>query len=144
MLDERSLEGELTMKTKRIPRSEWPKFFDRFSRQHEGWLATLEIFASDIGAQVEERGLALEGIVDEWDEALSNQIIIMMGAKPDNHITHTIGRPTNVSLEQTDEGADVALAITSERGAVALLRFRSPPLPEMVDDVMRQRARPSV
>src|SRR5687768_9717666 len=113
------------MKTKRIPRSEWPKFFDRFSRQHEGWLATLEIFASDIGAQVEERELAFEGIVDEWDEALGNQIIIMMGAKPDDHITHTIGRPTNVSLEQTDEGADVALAITSEGGAVALLRFRS-------------------
>jgi len=132
------------MKTKRIPRSEWPKFFDSFSRQHESWLATLEIFATDIGAQVEERELAFEGIVDEWDEALGNQIIIMMGAKPDDHITHTIGRPTNVSLEQTDEGADVALAITSEGGAVALLRFRSAMLPEMVDGVVGQRARPSL
>lgn len=132
------------MKTKRIPRSDWPKFFDSFSRQHEGWLVTLEIFATEIGAQVEERELAFEGIVDEWDEALGNQIIIMMGAKPDDHITHTIGRPTNVSLEQTDEGADVALAITSEAGAVALLRFRSPMLPEMVDDVGHQRARPSL
>jgi hypothetical protein len=132
------------MKTKRIPRSEWPKFFDSFSRKHEGWLATLEIFATDIGAQVEERELAFEGIVDEWDEALGNQIIIMMGAKPDDHITHTVGRPTNISLEQTDEGADVALAITSEGGAVALLRFRSPMLPEMVDDLVGQKARPSL
>jgi hypothetical protein len=132
------------MKTKRIPRSEWPKFFDSFSRQHEGWLATLEIFATEIGAQVEERELAFEGIVDEWNEALGNQIIIMMGVKPDDHITHTIGRPTNVSLEQTDEGADVALAITSESGAVALLRFRSPMLPEMVDGIVDHRARPSV
>ena len=131
------------MKTKRIPRSDWPKFFDSFSRQHEGWLASLEIFATEIGAQVEERELAFEGIVDEWDEALGNQIIIMMGAKSDDHITHTISRPTNVSLEQTDEGADVALAITSEAGAMALLRFRSPTLPEMVDGVVRQRARPS-
>jgi len=132
------------MKTKRIPTSEWPKFFDSFSRQHEGWLATLEIFATEIGAQVEERELALEGIVDEWDEALGNQIIIMMGAKPDDHITHTIGRPTNVSLEQTDEGADVALAITSEGGAVALLRFRSPTLPEMVDGIVHEKPRLSV
>jgi hypothetical protein len=132
------------MKTKRIPRSDWPKLFDSFSRQHEGWLATLEIFATEIGAQVEERELAFEGIVDESDEALGNQIIIMMGVKPDDHITHTIGRPTNVSLEQTDEGADVALAITSEGGAVALLRFRSPMLPEMVDDLVGQKARPSV
>lgn len=121
------------MKTKKIPKSEWPKFFDSFSRQHEGWLSTLEIFSPDIGAQVEERELAFEGIVDEWDEALGNQISIMTGANPDDHITHTIARPTNVSLEQTDEGADVALAITSEAGAVALLRFRSPMLPEMVD-----------
>jgi len=132
------------MKTKRIPRSDWPKFFDSFSRQHEGWLATLEIFATEIGAQVEERELAFEGIVDEWDEALGNQIIIMMGAKPDDHITHTIGLPTNVSLEQTDEGADVALAITCEGGAVALLRFRSAMLPEMVDGVVDQRVRPSL
>ena len=131
------------MKTKTIPRSEWPSFFDSFSRQHEGWLATLEIFATEIGAQVEERELTFEGIVHEYDEASGNQIIIMLGAKPDDHITHPIGRPTNVSLEQTDEGADVALAITSEVGAVALLRFRSPMLPELVDDLVGH-ARPSV
>lgn len=132
------------MKTKQIARDEWPKFFDSFSRQHEGWLATLEIFATEIGAQVEEHELAFEGIVDEWNEALGNQIIIMMGAKRDDHITHTIAHPTDVSLEQTDEGADVALAITSEGGAVALLRFRSPTLPEMVDGIVAPRPRPSV
>lgn len=131
------------MKTKSIPRSEWPKFFDSFSRKHEGWLATLEIFATDIGAQVEERELAFEGIVNESEEALGNQIIIMMGAKPDDHITHTIARPTDVSLEQTDEGADVALAIKSEAGALVLLRFRSAMLPELVDGVVEQVTRTS-
>jgi hypothetical protein len=132
------------MKTKSIPRSEWPKFFDSFSRKHEGWLATLEIFATDIGAQVEERELAFEGVVDESDEALGNQIIIMMGVKPDDHITHTINRPTDVTLEHTDEGADVALAIKSEAGALVLLRFRSAMLPEMVDGIVDQTVRPSL
>lgn len=131
------------MKTKRIPRSDWPNFFDSFSRQHEGWQTTLEIFATDIGTQVAQRELSLEGIVDQWDEASGNQIIVMMGSKPDDHITHTIGRPTNVSLEQTDEGVDVALAITSEGGAVALLRLRSPMLPEMVDDLVGLKTQPS-
>lgn len=37
-------------------------------------------------------------------------------------------------LEQTDEGADAALAIKSADGT-ALLRFRSAVLPEMVDAV---------
>jgi hypothetical protein len=124
------------MKTKEIPKKEWPKFFDSFSRQHEGWLVTLEILGSDIGAQVEERELAFEGIVDEWNEVQGNQIRIMFGAKPDDHITHSIGRPTALSLEQTDEGADAALAIKSADGVTALLRFRSSMLPEMVDAVM--------
>lgn len=31
------------METREIPHDEWRSFFDVFSRQHEGWLATLEI-----------------------------------------------------------------------------------------------------
>jgi Family of unknown function (DUF5335) len=131
------------MKTKEIAKNEWPEFFDNFSRKHEGWLVTVEIFGSDIGAQVEEGELAFEGIVDEWDEIQGNQIMIMIGAKPDDHITHSISRPTLVSLEQTDEGADAALAIKSEDGTTALLRFRSPMLPEMVDALVTQSSRPS-
>ncbi|HYJ86082.1 MAG TPA: DUF5335 family protein [Pyrinomonadaceae bacterium] len=132
------------MKTNTIPTNEWPKFFDALSRQHQGQVITLEIFGADIGAQVQERELAFEGIVDEWDEAQGNRIVIMMGAKPDDHITHSIGRPTEVSLEQTDEGADAALAIKSADGTTALLRFCSPLLLEMVEAVVRQPGQPSL
>lgn len=121
------------MQTRRIEQSEWPAFFDSFSRQHEGWLATLEIFGPDLGAQVEGLDLPFEGITDEWDEVKGNTITIMTGGQPDDHVTHTVSHPTEVSLEQTDEGADAALAIKSSDGTTALLRFRSPVLPEMVD-----------
>ena len=117
------------MQTKEITQTNWPSFFDSFSRQHEGWLATLEILGPDIGAQIEERDLAFEGITDEWDEIHGNTITIMAGGKPDAHVTHKITRPTEVNLEQTDEGADAALAIKSADGVTALLRFRSPVLP---------------
>lgn len=123
------------MKTQEIPKTEWSEFFDSFSRKHEGWLVSLEIFGTEIGAQVEERELALEGITVEWDETGSNTIIIMTGVKPDDHITHSVTRPTQVSLEQTDEGADAALAIKSGDGVTTLLRFRSAVLPEMVDAI---------
>lgn len=132
------------MRTREISRSEWPEFFDSFSRKHEGWLVTLEIFGTEIGAQVEERELALEGIVAELDEVKGDQIAIMIGARADDHITHDISRPTQVSLEQTDEGADVALAIKSVDGVTALIRFRSPMLPEMVDGVVTQPSRSSL
>ncbi len=88
--------------------------------------------------------MAFEGIVAEWDEVQGDEIAIMIGAKPDDHITHSISRPTEVSLEQTDEGADAALAIKSADGVTALLRFRSPMLPEMVDAVMVQPSRTSL
>ena len=123
------------MKTKEIAKNEWPKFFDAFSRQHEGWLVSLEIFGSEIGAQVEERQLTLEGITDETNGTDGNTIMIMIGAKPDDHITHSIARPRQVNLEQTDEGADAALAIKGEDGTTALLRFRSAMRPEMVDAI---------
>lgn len=123
------------MKTREIPREEWNQFFDSFSRQHEGWLVTLEVLGQEIGAQVEEHDLSFGGIVNEWDEIHGNQIVIMLGTKPQDHISHSIDRPVQVFLEQTDEGADVALLVRAADGITALLRFRSAILPEMVDAI---------
>ena len=128
------------MKTKEIPKNEWPKFFDNFSRKHEGWSVTLEIFGTELGAQIQERELALAGIVDEWNEIHGDRIVIMVGEKPDDHITHIIGHPTQVSLEHTEGDADVALAIKSADGVTALLRFLSPMFPEMVDGLVGQQS----
>jgi hypothetical protein len=123
------------MKTQEIQKKEWTEFLDSFSRKHEGWLVRMEIFGPEIGAQVEERELALKGITHEWNEKEGDTITIMTGAKPNDHITHSIAGPTQVSLEKTDEGADAALAIKSGDGITTLLRFRSAILPEMVDAV---------
>ena len=124
------------MQTRQIPKGEWPAFLNTFSRKHEGWLVRLEIFGPEIGAQIEEKGLILEGLADEWDEVTGNTIMIMAGNKPDDHLTHSINHPTEVSLEQTDEGADAALAIKAEDGTTTLLSFRAAVLPETVDNVV--------
>jgi hypothetical protein len=111
------------MQTREIPRGEWPTFLDSFSRQHEGWPIKLEIFGPELGAQVEENGLVLKGLTDEWDEMSCNTILVMAGGKPEDHVTHSIRCPTEVSLELTDEGADAALSIKSVDGTTALLSF---------------------
>ena len=123
------------MKTKEILQPEWPSFFDGFSRQHEGWLVSLELLGPEIGAQVEESELPFEGIVVDHDDYKNDKITIMMGATTDSHIAHTINLPTQVSLEQTDNGADVALAIRGENETTTLLTFRVAVLPETVDAV---------
>lgn len=124
------------MATREIPREEWIEFFDGFSRQHEGWLVTVEVLSSELGAQVEARELRLEGITADLKGDGEDTISIMVGETPDDHVTHTITAPSHVRLEQTQEGANEALQIESASGAMTLLRFRSAVLPEMVDGVV--------
>jgi hypothetical protein len=124
------------MPTQEIPREEWHNFFDTFSRQHEGWLATLEVFAPDIGAQEEARELPLEGISITSEDDSAGAIAINLGKTPENHITHVISEPEHVWLEQTSGGANAALEIESENQTKTLLRFRSALPAEMVDGVV--------
>jgi hypothetical protein len=130
------------MKTTVIQKDEWSKFFDSFSRRQNGSSATLEILGAEIGAQVEEHDLAFKGIVGESNRVQGYEIAIMMGTRQDDHVTHSISRLTKVSIEQTDEGTDLALELKSADGVTALLRFRSPSL-EMMDAAAGQLA-PSV
>jgi hypothetical protein len=122
------------MNAKEIAKDNWPQFFETFSRQHEGWLITMEIFRNDIGDQVQESELKFEGITDEWDEVSGNSLIVMTGDSRHVHITHTIQLATHVSLQETDDGADAALFIKSADGTTECLRFRSL-IPEWIDGV---------
>lgn len=111
------------MSTQEIPRTEWSNFFDTFSQQHEGWLATLEIFGSEVGAQEEAHELPFEGLSVASEPDKSETIEISMGKAADDHVSHAVEKPTRVWLEQTDE-ASAALEIESEDQTKTLLRFR--------------------
>src|SRR5438093_4913711 len=124
------------MTTQEIPRPEWNNFFDSFSRQHEGWLATLEILGSEIGAQEEAHELPLEGVSIGSGTNEPVSIAISIGKTPEDHITHRIIKPAHVWLELTNEGSNAALEIESEDETKTLLRFRSPVPPEFVDGVV--------
>lgn len=119
------------MITKEIAQSDWAQFFNNFSRQHEGWMVTLEMFGSGIGAQIEDGDLGFEGIVAD---ANGKEIAVMIGTKADEHVTHTIEHPKSVKVEQTDEGIPVAVAINSEE-RTTIVKFRAVELPQFVNGV---------
>jgi hypothetical protein len=120
------------MTTKEVARNEWAIFFDTFSKQHEGWLATLEVFADELGAQTEALDLPFEGIsLDSEDKPES--LVINMGTSNADHVSHLVKRPTHVWLQQTAAGADDSVEIEAEDEQKVLLRFRSPMRPELVD-----------
>jgi Family of unknown function (DUF5335) len=120
------------MPTQEISREAWPEFFHGFSSAHQGGLATVEVFGSEFGAQVEVRELPFEGITADLRKAGKDSIALMVGSTPDQHMTHTIVAPTHVRLDQTDEGANEALQIESAGETTTLVRFRYPEFPDLV------------
>jgi len=122
------------MRNRQIPRAEWYKFFQEFSRRHEDWLATVRVMNQRIGAQVEARQLPLEGIVAD-PEATS--ISIHLGRSPEKHVEHPVEKPVQVWLELEEDGAERALEIESATGTKTILEFRSALTPEMVDGLVR-------
>ena len=128
------------MTTQEIPRDEWKTFLDTFSRQHEGWLATLEVLGADIGAQREARDLPLEGITAASRDGPPETIAISLGKSAEDHVTHTITAPTRIWLEQTSLGANAALEIESADDVKTLLRFRSALPADMVDGVVLEKS----
>jgi hypothetical protein len=117
--------SESIMRTFEIPRTQWGDRLDEFSRAHEGWPVALDIVGDLIGAQPEFRLLSLAGVTAE--PSGSGRISITAALSSGGFITHTIGAPVRVFIEQTDAGADNALAIETADGSKAILHFRIAP-----------------
>lgn len=124
------------MPTREISRDDWPAFFDSFSRQHEGWLSTIEVLGTDLGAQIEAHEQPLAGVTADLRGGDQDIVSILIGATPDKHVAHMIHAPTHVRLKETDSGAHEALHVESRGGATTLLRFRSAMLPTELDGVV--------
>ena len=124
------------MPTEDIPRTEWAPFLDAFSRQHEGWLTTIEVVTSGLGAHREVRDKPLTGITEDRKRGDAASVTVSAGERPEDHVTHVIERPSRVALELTEEGAHKGLRIESENGEMTLVLFRAPALPETVDGMV--------
>src|SRR5688500_1532948 len=124
------------MPTREIPRREWPAFLDSFSRQHAGWLATVEVLGAEVGAQVEVREQPLAGITADLREGDRAVISIFVGGDRDAHVAQLIHAPSHVRLKETEDGAHEALHIEAEGGTTTLLRFRSTVSLEALDGLV--------
>ena len=114
------------MNTRDIPRERWIRFFDDFSKNHEGWIVTLEVLGSDIGDQEEARGLPLVGISADV-KARENRIEIIVGGKPDIDVTRFIERPKHVWIKESRIPGDEAIEVESEDGIKTILNFHHIP-----------------
>ncbi len=126
------------MRNRQVPRTEWVRFFEGFTRRHQGWLATVRVVDARLGAQVQAKDLPLEGIV--VDAAAQGPISILLGSGPQANVEHPIEKPEQVWVEMTESGAEAALEIESAGGRKTILEFRATVLPEMVDGLASEPA----
>ncbi|MEX0880394.1 MAG: DUF5335 family protein [Thermoanaerobaculia bacterium] len=123
------------MRNRLLPRTEWFRFFEEFSRRYEGWLVTVRVLHPSFGSQVEARDLPLEGIVSPADA--SGPISIHLGGSTKCNVEHEIPSPRQVWVEISEKGAEEALGVVSEDGTKTTVEFRVAALPETVDDILR-------
>ena len=123
------------MKNRFVPRAEWFRFFEEFSRRYDGWLVTVRVLHPSLGSQVEARDLPLEGVVSPADA--SGPISVHLGGSAQSNVEHEIRSPRQVWIEISDAGIEEALGVLSEDGTKTIVEFRSPSLPETVDGIIR-------
>ncbi len=121
----------MRMAEREIPRDQWRDELDRFSRQHEGRIASLEVVEAGGTRRTEAANLPLQGV--SADSPQSSRVDIMIGEQTDDHLTHEVSDPVTIAIDQTDAGAERALRIRSRDGSTVSVEFRSPLRANQVD-----------
>lgn len=114
-----------------IPRDQWRETLDSFSRSHEGWIVRVAVGEPGGRLRVEARDTPLQGVTAEFNHTTT--IAVMVGDRPDTHLTHHVTDPEELEFDQTETGAIAALVVRSGDGTTTSVEFRSPARPEDVD-----------
>jgi hypothetical protein len=114
-----------------IPRDQWRQELESFSRSHEGWIVRVAVTESGGQSRLEAHDIPLQGVVADFSREPA--IAVMIGNRPDTHLTHQVKNPVELALEQTDTGAICALLVRAGDGTTTAVEFRSPARPEEVD-----------
>lgn len=124
-------------RTREIERPDWSGFLDGFSRQHEGWLVTVEqVSTASSRPAVAARDLPLENVSADPDGTIS----VSVGGTPERHLTHIVPRAARLLVEETDEGVDRGIRIDRNYGRSTRVVFRSAVRPEDVDGIPSGRS----
>jgi Family of unknown function (DUF5335) len=110
------------MDSTEIPREQWLRFFDDFSKKHEGWIVNWEVLGRDIGDQEKTIRLPLVGISGDV-KARRPSIDIIVGGRLDAHVTQVIEMPKRVWFKQPDIPGHEAIEIETDDGRVTLVTF---------------------
>ncbi len=105
-----------------IPKANWSKFFNDFSRKHEGWIAEIEASQRGSRKRVEARRLPFEGITVDLKPRAQNTTAIILEMQANTHLTHMLPNTKQVHFkEQPTE-----IHITAANGDKTIVHFQQP------------------
>lgn len=110
------------MATQEVPRDRWIKELDTFSKEHQGWVVTLEVLGSDLGDQEEATRLPLVGIAADVKDG-ENRISVMVGGRPETHLTHFIESPRRVWVARADFHGHDSVSVEDAEGKTTVVHF---------------------
>jgi hypothetical protein len=115
------------MQTQEITRTEWQRFLDDFSKQHQGDRASVQVVGDDAGAQAEAELLPFVGISAEEAGSARGSIIVMLGTEAENHVQHRINDVSRVWQKASGDNAKDALEIESNDGTKTIVQLEQLP-----------------
>ena len=113
------------METRAIPEDQWIEYFDRFSREHLGYMVTIEVLDREVGPQRVAQDLPLEGSSFDHKGTRPTTIEISAGDRADQHVSHLIDMPLHIREAQQGNG-DIDVQIEPATGPVTLVHVRGP------------------
>ena len=121
------------MPTQTIPQTEWSEFLKAFSRRHEHWLITIETNDLKTGETVASRFMPLQSIQLDLEDQKNPRINVTVRSD-EKEIKHILFRPSELSLDVSDDGNDKAIRVVS-LNTVTTVRFRVAASSELLDGI---------
>jgi len=110
------------MESCNVPNEQWSDYVNRFSNDHQGWCATVELLDHVNGPQKLAEDLPLVGLSFDSKGSRACSMEITVGDRPEASIHHVIDSPRSI-CEFDQDGGDVDLQIEPSDGPKVLVHL---------------------
>lgn len=111
-----------------IERSHWKTFADRFTKEHDGWSASVELRRADGGIEIAVDDRPFRGVTVE-EHGGNESLILAFGDDPDEHLAHIVDDPGELTV--IDDGSEhCSLVIGQADGTGCVLELANPFTPD--------------
>jgi len=113
------------MDTQRIKSEDWVEYFNQFSKDHLGWLTSVEVLDKQSGPQRVAENMPLQGISFDTSGTRACAIDISLGDDPSGHVNHVVDMALHIRRADSSDGC-VDLQIEPAQGPVTLIHLARP------------------